>query len=91
MTYRLLSGSCSNGPCPTFHVDDRTRDVLVQGYRIDSPIPLPDGEDVVHIPADAWGRLMRDLPLSMLLSALATRWRRPRPSRTPVASTARSR
>lgn len=73
MTYTQLAGSCSNGPCPTFHINDVTNDVLVQGYRIDSPIPVPPGEDVVHIPADAWMRLLRDLPVRILLSALIGR------------------
>ena len=77
-TYRQLAGSCDEGPCPTFHIDPTSRDVLVQGYRIESPIPLPAGEDVVHIPADAWARLLRDMPARVLLTALTSRWRRSR-------------
>lgn len=59
MAYELLAGSCDGGPCPTFHRDQVTGDVKVQGYVTESPVPLPSGEDVVHIPAEAWARLAR--------------------------------
>lgn len=72
MAYRLLAGSCSNGPCPTFHIETMTGDVKVQGYVTDSPVVLPTGEDVVHIPADAWRRLLADLPIGVLLRALVS-------------------
>lgn len=58
------------------------RDVKVQGYITDSPVPLPSGEDVVHIPAEAWVRLLSRLPVRMLLRALFTRSVR-RPVRQP--------
>jgi len=62
MTYALLAGSCNDGPCPTFYVDDLTGDVLVQGYKTTERAGvLPEGEDVVHIPADAWQKLLRNL------------------------------
>lgn len=63
MTYRLLSGSCNDGPCPTFYIDDLSGDVLVQGYitTAQPPEKLPAGEDVVHIPAAAWQRLLANL------------------------------
>jgi hypothetical protein len=73
MAYDLLAGSCDGGPCPTFHRDRATGDVKVQGYITDSPVPLPAGEDVVHIPAEAWRRLLSRLPVGMLLRALFTR------------------
>lgn len=73
--YHELANSCSGGPCPTFHVDETSHDVLVQGYLAGNPIPLPAGEDVVHIPADAWRRLLADLPLHTLLVALLDKLR----------------
>lgn len=73
MAYHLLAGSCDSGPCPAFHRDDVTGDVKVQGYITESPVPLPAGEDVVHIPAEAWARLLSRLPVGMLLRALFTR------------------
>jgi hypothetical protein len=76
MAFHLLAGSCDSGPCPTFRRDDVTGDVKVQGYITDSPVPLPPGEDVVLIPADAWARLLSRLPLGMLLRALLTPARR---------------
>jgi hypothetical protein len=82
MAYYELADSCDSGPCPTFHRDDVTGDVKVQGYVTDSPVPLPLGEDVVHIPAEAWARLLSRLPVGMLLRALFTRFaqrRLPRP------------
>jgi len=80
MAYDVLAGSCDSGPCPTFHRDAVTGDVKVQGYITDSPVPLPSGEDVVHIPAEAWARLLSRLPVGMLLRALFTRSvRRPVP------------
>lgn len=62
MAYRLLAGSCDDGPCPTFYVDDVTGDVLVQGYKTAAPMPLPNEEDAVLIPAEAWRRLLSRLP-----------------------------
>jgi hypothetical protein len=80
MAYELLAGSCDGGPCPAFHRDQVTGDVKVQGYITESPVPLPSGEDVVHIPAEAWARLLSRLPVGMLLRALFTRSaRRPVP------------
>lgn len=80
MAYRLLAGSCDNGPCPTFYVDDATEDVKVQGYLTDAPAPLPTGEAVVHIPADAWQRLLSGLPIGMLVDAILGRVFRRRPT-----------
>jgi hypothetical protein len=77
MAFHLLAGSCDGGPCPTFRRDDVTGDVKVQGYITESPVPLPPGEDVVHIPAEAWARLLSRLPFRMLLRALLTPARRP--------------
>lgn len=63
-TYRELAGSCEEGTCPTFHIDDTTGDVLVQGYKTtDRPSSsLPAGEDVVRIDAAAWAKLTAQLP-----------------------------
>ena len=63
-TYRLLAGSCEDGPCPTFYVDDLSGDVLVQGYATTEQPPggLPVGEDVVRIPAEAWAKLLSRTP-----------------------------
>jgi hypothetical protein len=83
MGFRLLAGSCDGGPCPTFHRDDVTGDVKVQGYITDSPVPLPQGEEVVLIPAEAWARLLSRLPLRMLLRALLTPARRAATSTQP--------
>jgi hypothetical protein len=77
MAFQLLAGSCDGGPCPTFRRDDVTGDVKVQGYITESPVPLPPGEDVVLIPAEAWARLLSRLPFRMLLRALLTPARRP--------------
>lgn len=71
--YRRLSNSCSGGPCPTLYVDDETGAVGVQGYVMNSPVPMPPGEDMVHIPADAWARLLAGLPPRVLLAALFRR------------------
>lgn len=70
MAHRQLAGSCDSGPCPTFYVEDGTGEVTVQGYVTTAPFPVPAGEDVVRIPADAWARLLADLPPRMLLRAL---------------------
>jgi hypothetical protein len=63
-SYRLLAGSCDDGPCPTLYVDDLTGDVLVQGYVTAAAPPqsLPAGEAVVHVPAAAWQKLLSQLP-----------------------------
>lgn len=62
-TYREFAGSCDEGPCPTFYVDDTTGDVLVQGYMTTDRPPggLPTGEDVVRIDAAAWAKLTTQL------------------------------
>lgn len=50
--------------------DDRTGDVQVQGYVTVAPATVPAGEEVVHVPADAWQRLLAGLPVGMLLGAI---------------------
>lgn len=87
MGYRLLAQSCDSGPCPTFYVGDDGH-VKVQGYLTTPPGPLPAGEDVVDIPADAWARLLADLPPGMLLRALATKLHLLRSPAGPVAAKA---
>ncbi|MGI5131559.1 hypothetical protein ACQEVB_32475 [Pseudonocardia sp. CA-107938] len=47
--------------------------------------PLPASEDVVRIDAPAFGRLLADLPVGMLLRALVSPWRFRR-VRTPAAA-----
>lgn len=74
--YLVLGESCADGPCPTLYVDDQDGTVLAQGYTMNPPFRIPPGEDVVRIPADAWDRLLSDLPVGMLVKAL---WRRLRP------------
>lgn len=61
--YRVLASSCDDGPCPTFHVDDVSGDVLVQGYLTsDRPgVDIPAGESVVRIDAAAWRTLTEQL------------------------------
>jgi hypothetical protein len=81
--YQLLAGSCGGGPCPTLYLDDVTGAVAVQGYETDAPFPLPQGEGLVRIPADAWARLLSGLPARMLLRALMRRDRLT-PARTPL-------
>jgi hypothetical protein len=72
MRYRVLAGSCDGGPCPTLYVDDDTGDITVQGYVTDAPAGIPNGEDVVHIPAEAWRHLLAGLPVAMLVAAMWT-------------------
>ena len=75
MVLRRLAGSCDSGPCPTLYLDD-DRSVTVQGEVTTLPgVRIPLGEDVVRIPADAWARLLADLPVAMLLRALVAPWR----------------
>jgi hypothetical protein len=61
--YVLLANSCDNGPCPTLYVNPDTGDVLVQGYTTTAAPPrdVPAGEDVLHIPAEAWQKLLSQL------------------------------
>lgn len=82
--YRLLSESCSGGPCPTLRQHHRTGAVEVQGYRTTASTTIPEEEAVVLIPGDAWARLLMNLPLGMLLAALFRR-----PFRTRVMSGSR--
>jgi len=45
---------CRGGTCPTVYLAD-TGDLVVQGYKLDhrdlDQVQIPDGEDVVRIPA----------------------------------------
>lgn len=76
MSWETLSNTCHNGPCPTAHRENTTGDVKVQGYVTTADeLNVPAGEDIVFIPADAWARLLADLPVSMLLKALVAPWR----------------
>lgn len=89
LSWTRLGESCGNGPCPTLYRDPDTGDVKVQGYVTSlKGMRIPDGEDVVSIPADAWARLLADLPVTTLLRALVAPWRfRPRSQRTaPVGA-----
>lgn len=61
--YRVLSNSCSGGPCPTLYVDDETGDVIVQGYATsETPGTAAADEGFLHIPAAAWATLLTRLP-----------------------------
>jgi hypothetical protein len=79
--FTTIGESCHNGSCPTLRRDERG-DVEVQGYRTTPSCPIPTNEDVVLIPADAWARLLADLPIGMLLRALLRR--SPTHVRTPA-------
>lgn len=74
----ILEESCHNGPCPTLHRKPASGKVKVQGYvtGLDGEDP-PDGEDTVAIPADAWARLLADLPVGTLRAAGDTGGLRP--------------
>ena len=65
MAYRLLAGTCLDGPCPNFYVDDETGDVLVQGYlttdRPPAPAEVPDTEGLLRIDAVSWLKLLAQL------------------------------
>jgi hypothetical protein len=85
----ILGESCHNGPCPTLHRDTVTGEVKVQGYVTPQDgMNIPSGEGVVAIPADAWARLLADLPMSMLLRALVAPWRFRRRARRSTATPA---
>lgn len=88
-----IGESCHNGPCPTLHRDTVTGEVKVQGYvTTQDGLKIPAGEDVVAIPADAWARLLADLPAWMLLRAMLAPWRfRPRAQRSSAAPAPASR
>jgi hypothetical protein len=58
MTWQQLAGSCENGPCPTFYIDDETGNVRVQGNRTTAHVAMPDHEDMIEIPAAAWRKLL---------------------------------
>jgi hypothetical protein len=61
--YRVLSNSCSGGPCPTLYVDDETGDVIVQGYTTgERPGAADPDEGFLRIPAAAWATLLTRLP-----------------------------
>lgn len=82
--FKILGESCHGGPCPTFRRDTVTGAVEVQGYVTSASHPVPAGEDVVLIPADAWARLLADLPPGMLLQAVFSRQVRRKSSARPV-------
>lgn len=74
--FTILGGSCSNGPCPTAHIDREIAQVKVQGYDTEAgDIRLPPGESLVAMPLDAFERILADLPVTMLLRALVAPWR----------------
>ena len=56
--FELLAGSCDGGDCPTFFIDRQTGTVRVRGYDLADPTTERD----VEIPADAWARLVSQLP-----------------------------
>lgn len=61
--YRVLSNTCSGGPCPTLYVDDATGDVIVQGYTTtEQPGTADPDEGFLRIPATAWATLLARLP-----------------------------
>jgi hypothetical protein len=61
--YRVLSNSCSGGPCPTLYRKDGVAGVFVQGYLTDErPGPANPDEGFLFIPDEAFETLLRNLP-----------------------------
>ena len=57
----LLTSLCGNGSCPTVYRTDRGT-VVVQGYTLTpqtAGIDVPDGEQLVEIPADLLAAAMQ--------------------------------
>ena len=45
---RILTSSCAAGSCPTIYVDDRSNEIVVQGYV--EAMATPEGEAAVRLP-----------------------------------------
>lgn len=73
MAYRLLAGTCSNGPCPTFWQDDETGRVKVQGDKTDPVQPMPAHEGIVEFSPEDWRTLLEQLPKELLEDLLAAK------------------
>ncbi len=55
--FKRIRGTCHEGNvCPTLMLDTETNEVLVQGHVFDpikgAALRIPDGEDVVRVPAE---------------------------------------
>jgi len=73
MAYRLLAGTCSNGPCPTFWQDDATGRVKVQGDLTDPVTAMPAHEGIVEFSPEDWRTLLEQLPRDLLEDLLAAK------------------
>lgn len=63
LTLRATSPGCEDGTCPNIKQDGTTGAYRIQGYRVAdrTGLNLPDGEDVVEIPADVMAHLLAQL------------------------------
>lgn len=57
-TFEVLASSCDGGDCPTLFINPATGAVRVRGTDTEDPSRERD----VEIPADAWARLVSQLP-----------------------------
>jgi hypothetical protein len=73
MAWRKLAGNCSNGPCPTFWLDDETGRVKVQGDKTDPVEPMPAHEGIVEFSPEDWHALLEQLPKQLLEELLAAK------------------
>jgi hypothetical protein len=73
MAWRKLAGNCSNGPCPTFWLDDETGRVKVQGDKTDPVEPMPAHEGIVEFSPEDWQALLEQLPQQLLEELLAAK------------------
>jgi hypothetical protein len=63
LTLRATSSNCDDGECPNIQQHGTTGPFRIQGYAVKdrSGLTLPDGEDVVEIPADVMANLIAQL------------------------------
>lgn len=73
MAWRLLAGTCSNGPCPTFWQDDETGRIKVQGDLTTPVTPMPAHEGIVEFSPEDWRALLEQLPRELLEDLLAAK------------------
>lgn len=73
MAWRMLAGSCSNGPCPTFWIDPESGRVRVQGDKTDPIEPMPDHEGIVEFSPEDWRALLKQLPRELLQELLTAK------------------
>lgn len=63
LTLRATSPNCEDGTCPNIKQHGATGAFRIQGYKVldRTALNLPDGEDVVEIPADVMAYLLLQL------------------------------